>query len=208
MARQTHRRQEEWEGWPFRSVVDAAEFIGELLAMVEEAAGSAPHLSASVTFADRKYEMQSLGELREAAPGFRLGDMYELSAMIFWAWGESQTVTANFNLVGGAYQRSTRLSVDGTKATAVDGVNVGAVAAVSRWAERTKEKEEAEKAAAENKAEPVRPTPMPPPDPTPAPDPQPVWRRLVAHPYTVQIIGGVVAGMILLVIAAVAFSQG
>ncbi len=31
MVDQTHNRKQDWEGWPFGSLADAAEFVGELL---------------------------------------------------------------------------------------------------------------------------------------------------------------------------------
>jgi hypothetical protein len=218
MVDQTHNRKQDWEGWPFGSLADAAEFVGELLAMIEEAAGSAPYFSATLTYQDRQYQAKSLDELREVAPALDLDSMHDLEAMLFWGADAPKPVDATFRLEGGTYRRTTRLRVSGAKGTAVDGVNVGAGAAVDRWAEKTRaaeedrERTERERAAEkvhnttdrESTAEEARERPASEPGHD---SPEPAWQRFLAHPYSVQIIGGIVAGLIVLVIAVVVFSQ-
>jgi hypothetical protein len=228
---QIHNRTQNWEGWPFHSLVDATEFVGELLAMVEEAAGVAPYLSSTITFEDRQYEAKSLGELREVAPTLDLHAMHDLKAMVFWGADAPRPVDATFRLEGGTYHRGTWLHVSGEKGTAVDGVNVGAGSAVERWAEKTGGWKEAEAGAMADRespaeeiprespveerreipAEEIRETPVEERRGTPTSEPpgtkQPAWQRFLAHPYSIQIIGGSVAGLVVFLIAAIVFSQ-
>lgn len=186
MIEPIHTRNESWEGWPFASVADVAKYAVELEALVREAGGeNAPWISIEIQYGDREYQLKSIEEFDQAAKELDLETLHSLTVMILWE--DFDPVNATFTIEGGAHYRTANLRVNGRRGTAVDGVKVGAKAAVDRWADKTRAAEEARESAA----------PRPGDD---APASPPAWRRFLDHPYSVQIIGGAVGSVIAAVI--------
>ncbi len=195
MIEPIHSRQEDWEGWPFSSVAELAECAAELEELVREASGGEPPwTSIEVMYEDREYQPKSVEEFAEAADELDMEGLRWVTVMFHRE--DSDPVGATIGIEGGtSVRRETRLRVSGRRKTAVDGVNVGGKAVIERWVENARERSAHEAASAEPAGS--RPTSA-----------QAGWRRFLAHPYSIQIVGGIVAGVVVLVIAVVVFSQG
>lgn len=194
---QTHRRKREWEAMPFRDMEDLAAFARDLDGLVREVGphpeGFPPKTYFSIRYEDRQYHPATAEEFVEAAHELDLASALSVTAETEWLAGDP--VWASVEVTPGRPLTPATLNVSGRKVTAVEGVMAGASRLLDERVERLAE----EHAKAEEARRPPNGGEVPAATPL---------QRFLAHPYSVQIIGGVVAGVILLVIAALIFSQG
>ncbi len=131
-----------------------------------------------------------MDELEGAADELDLATAKSVSFNLHWPGDDP--VGTTFSVFETWNRRWLSLDVKGRKVTAAEGVMASAANVLDGMAKRLAEESAREGAAAQQGSAGAAPP----------------LQRFLAHPYSVQVIGGVVAGVILLVIAAVIFSQG
>ena len=135
-----HKQKTEWEGWPFTSmdeVADFASYLGEQVREVAESTG----VSISVNYEDKEFKHLTLAEFKEQALALPLDSVVNLS--ICAGEFDRDAVIAWLFLFRAGMR--TTLSIDGRKVTAVNHVKVRIDAEVKRL---FKQKHEGESAAA------------------------------------------------------------
>lgn len=146
MVQMIHRREVEWEGLPFKSMVEVAEFAAELDEIVQEAMPDPPReVKSQVSYQHGDTGWLASGEFRDAAADLvaleEIHHLYIGSAFVDEDGPKEKADDSGFRvsvyMSGGSWVK-TSLTVEGRKLTAVEGVLATAKAAIDRFEEETR----------------------------------------------------------------------
>lgn len=171
--RAIHKRVEHWQGLPFGTLAEAAEFLGEVESKVKPAHEVAS--SASVSTADQEFRELTMDDLRELSKVVPLEAVQWVVA--YCERDGKQAVRVGLTLRARP-RSSTELEVKGDEEVVVEGLFVG-----------TKKKLDSRFAAMRDALELALAKGDPP-------QPRASWRRWLNHPWPIQVLGGAVGALI------------
>ncbi len=137
-----HKHKTEWEGWPFTSMDEVADFASYMGEQVREVTEST-QVSISVTYDDKEFKHLTLAEFKEQASALPLDPVVNLSICA----GEFERDAVIAWLFLSRLGMNTTLSIDGRKVMAVDRVKVRVTAEVKRLFAQNRERESTAAAA-------------------------------------------------------------
>jgi hypothetical protein len=194
-----HKRDAKWEELPFESLEEAATFAGEMAEVINEAEPTpAWEVTVGLEYEHGKSDHLTPDELMETAQEEKLAPITEAETIFISAGLVTDPDTASYPanetrfgatvyITKDPWRTRTRLTVEGRKLTAVEGVMAATESKIAQYVEAKHRQEELRKAV---------------PDSEPEPLPQPAWRRFVYNPWTITIGGGLVVVAVAALIAS------
>lgn len=214
MLNPIHTRDTPLAEWPFESMDDVDEFVARVVEVVRDAIDAEPEVVVSATYPDRAFPTLTREELRDARADLPFED---LSSLVVQAHDREDPDFA-VSLVLTDERRGAKLAVCGTSVTRVDGVDVQvrraldkAIAKIEATREAEAQRRREERADYVERVTPPAPYGVPigaavgalvrgAKRKRPAPGPSAVakpsrWRRALNHPWTVTVVGGIIAAV-------------
>jgi hypothetical protein len=178
-----YKRTETYEGWPFASFADLADFIDFMIDLVGRASKPLPSAHVTITFPDHEYDAMTVSELRARSGDMELEEVKRLTAFVGL---DSDEVRASLWLV--ATPKHVDFDVSGRNRVAVDGVNVQGQEKVKKWFDgyrphRSSTDVEPAQTQAISEIETKS-----------------AFQRILSHPVTAGIVATVIGGIILALI--------
>lgn len=214
MLNPIHTRDTPLAEWPFESMDDVDEFVARVVEVVKDAIGTEPAVIVSVTYPDRAFPAMSCDEFR----GARMDLPFEaLSSLMVLAHDrDDPDFAVSLDLTD--EKRTAKLAVRGRSVTRVDGVDVQvrraldkAIAKIEATREAEAQRRREERADYVERITPPAPYGVPVgaavgallrgakrkrPTHSPSAAAKPSrWRRVLNHPWTITVVGGMVAAV-------------
>jgi hypothetical protein len=213
-----HTRTTQLDRWPFQSTAEVDEFVMQVVAIVSDAMGAEPEVSISITYPDKAFPRLSHAGFREAQTELPFDQITTLETLVH----DKEDPNFSVSLLLTAKRHSGRLSVRGMSVTRVDGVDIQVKKELDRGFARIQllQDEEArhrreKQANYVEKVVPAAPFGLPVgavigemiravkrarPAPnlatgTAAPSKPGRLRRFVNHPWTINVVGGLVVAI-------------
>jgi hypothetical protein len=177
-----HKRSEQQDGLPFSTLEEVADFAAEAVALIE-GAGTDVEFVAGVDTEEQDYRGLTLDELRELSKALPMDKIKSFVAHS--GLDGDQPVQASLSFLRPYSGPVTHFDVNGHSQVAVDGIHVWGKKAIGERFERIHEAE----ALAATKSQPHTQEQA-----------ESTWKRVVNHPWAVQVGGGVLAALIVAVI--------
>ena len=177
-AKPIHRRHGTWEGCPFETLDEVADFVSELSALLGEQGTDVP-LWVSLRTDDREYRRVDPRDLDDLSLTI---SMASLTRFVVCSPDDTQPVSIHLTITTRRDGHSTLLDVEGSSQVAVEGINVWIARQIAGRIERG---EEARKST-EKENHPTQAGSMSVSS----------WKRWVNHPWAIQVGGGAIAAVL------------